>query len=118
MTSFRNFSSESSQFNNSSSARTNQQLYKLERLWKASPAERTTERDLQAPSPSWHQRLGLQEIGQWLLNSLTGSQQLRIWTKHTKAGMQWCAYDSARDQSVSCNSEEELRTWLEQRHLG
>ena len=79
---------------------------RLEQLLKSSPS---------LPQPNahtpWYQRLG-----QWLLTSLTDTQQVRIWTKITPNGTQWSAYDPNSQRRFSCYSEAELRAWLEQRH--
>ena len=51
-----------------------------------------------------------------LVSFLTGTQQLRIWTKNTRTGLQWFAYDPTTEKTISHTSEEGLRAWLEQRH--
>lgn len=79
---------------------------RLEQLLKSSASLRQPE----SHTP-WYQRLG-----QWLLTSLTDSQQVRVWTKITPNGTQWNAYDPAIGRSFSGYSEADLRTWLEQRH--
>lgn len=79
---------------------------KLEQLLKSSPSLPQTE----LPAP-WYQRLG-----QWLLATLTDSQQVRVWTKITPNGTQWNAYDPNIQRRFSAYSEAGLRTWLEQRH--
>ena len=58
----------------------------------------------------------LKRFGQWLLQSLTDSQQVRLWTKITPAGLQWYAYDPITQCRFSFDSEVELRAWLENRH--
>ncbi len=59
----------------------------------------------------------LTQAGGALAAFLTGQQQLRIWTKSTRHGIVWFAYDPALGQRISRSSERELRTWLESRHL-
>ena len=81
---------------------------RLEKLLKDSPSFPP----LKAKAP-WYQRLG-----QWLLASLTDSQQVRVWTKITPNGTQWNAYDPNIQRRFSGYSEADLRTWLEQRHYG
>lgn len=58
----------------------------------------------------------LRQWAQDLLAFLTGSQQLRIWTKSTKQGVKWFAYDPASDQRIADCSEDDLRVWLESRY--
>ena len=96
MNSFSQFSSTA--FN---SERSRQQL---EQLWQP-PQVQPTE------SSIW------ERFGQWLLQSLTDSDQVRLWTKITPNGTQWHAYDPKTDRRFSCHSESELRVWLENRYL-
>ncbi|MGC1216735.1 MAG: hypothetical protein WA883_04630 [Phormidesmis sp.] len=58
----------------------------------------------------------LKRFGQWLLQSLADSNQVRLWTKITPAGIQWYAYDPSTQRRFSCHSEAELRVWLENRY--
>lgn len=51
-----------------------------------------------------------------LVTFFTSSQQLRIWTKSTKQGVVWFAYDPRSDQRISHCSEDALRIWLETRY--
>ncbi|MGB7087148.1 MAG: hypothetical protein WBD47_16430 [Phormidesmis sp.] len=81
-------------------------------------AAQRLERSLQAPqktqstaSLSWTKRLG-----QWILQALTDSDQVRLWTKITPNGVQWFAYDPRTQRSFACHSEADLRVWLEQRY--
>ncbi len=79
----------------------------LERLWQLPPN----------PQPSAYSlNQGLKRLGQWLLASLIDSQQVRIWTKNTRAGVLWCAYDPTTQRSVERCSEADLRAWLEERY--
>ncbi|MGI8932479.1 MAG: hypothetical protein ACR2FS_00240 [Phormidesmis sp.] len=55
----------------------------------------------------------LKHFGRWLLQSLTDSEQVRLWTKITPTGTQWHAYDPRTQRRFSCHSEAELRAWLE-----
>ena len=78
--------------------------HQLEQLWQAPQA--------QQPAPSsW-----LKRFSQWLLQSLTDSDRVRLWTKITPTGTQWYAYDPKTQRRFSCHSEADLRTWLENRH--
>ena len=79
----------------------------LEQLWQASPARRPP---LKSADP-WYKQLG-----RFLMQSLTDSDQVRIWTKITPNGTQWSAYDPKLQRRFSAYSEAEMRTWLEQRH--
>ncbi|MGB3295135.1 MAG: hypothetical protein WBB01_19300 [Phormidesmis sp.] len=58
----------------------------------------------------------LKQIGSWLLEFFTDAQQVRIWTKDTKAGTVWHAYDPTTQRSISRVSEADLRVWLEERY--
>ena len=58
----------------------------------------------------------LNRLGSWLLAFFTDAQQVRIWTKETKAGLVWYAYDPATQRRVSHVSEADLRVWLEERY--
>jgi hypothetical protein len=93
-------------FSNSTSSTQLAARQRLEQLWQAS---------LPVPLPTshtpWYQR-----FGQWLVQVLTDSDQIRVWTKITPKGTQWCAYDPQRDRRFAGYSEADLRTWLEQRY--
>lgn len=78
----------------------------LEQLWHASPSLPQLK-----PSDPWYKQLG-----RFLMQSLTDSDQVRIWTKITPYGTQWSAYDPKLQRRFSAYSEAEMRTWLEQRH--
>ena len=101
MNSFTQFSS-AQRFSSGETASTHRQL---EQLWQAPATQQSTE------SSTW-----LQRFGQWLLQSLTDSDQVRLWTKITPTGTQWYAYDPKSQRRFSGHSELELRTWLENRH--
>lgn len=58
----------------------------------------------------------LKRLGQWLLQGITDSEQVRIWTKITPNGLEWHAYDPKCQRSFAGYSEAGLRTWLEQRY--
>lgn len=81
----------------------------LESLWQQ-PAVR------QKPSAAAPTTDIIRRFSQDILAFLTGSQQLRVWTKSTKQGVVWFAYDPASDQRIANCSEEALRAWLESRH--
>lgn len=83
---------------------------RLEQLWKALPP---AEKALSENHTPWYKQLG-----QWLVQSLTDSEQVRVWTKITPNGIAWHAYDPKIQRSFSCYSETDLRIWLEQRHQG
>ncbi|ESA36278.1 hypothetical protein N836_08015 [Leptolyngbya sp. Heron Island J] len=78
----------------------------LERLWQPTPVERLRQK-------SGHL---LRAAGQWLVQSLTEGNQLRIWLKETKKGSYWCVYDPSCGLHRQFDSEEALRVWLEQRY--
>ena len=84
---------------------------RLEKLWV--PTSSTT-----APAPTAQPAITawLKQVGTWLLNAMTNSQQLRIWTQITPNGLQWHAYDPSSGHKFLAQSEEELRIWLETRH--
>lgn len=89
----------------------------------ASAAQRQLERLYRLPHTpgpvETPERSGLlKRIGSLLLQFFTDSQQVRVWTKETKAGTVWYAYDPALQTGVSRVSEDDLRVWLEQRHQG
>lgn len=111
MESFRSFSSQSNSSSPSSSASVRLKRTQLEQLWKTPTVDRSPA-DAIAAEPL------LKRIGRWLYRSVTDAQQLRIWTKKTRNGVVWCAYDPRCDRAITCNSASALRTWLEQRHLG
>lgn len=83
---------------------------RLEKSWRLPTVQRPLPKE-HPPRGPWRQ------IGQWLLRSLTDSQQIRVWTRVTPRGTRWYAYDPASNRRVICDSEQALRTWLEQRHL-
>ena len=84
---------------------TQRSRHQLEQLWQAPTIQQPTE------SGTWFKHLG-----QWLLQSLTDSDQVRLWTKITPTGTQWYAYDPKTHGRFAGHSELELRTWLENRH--
>lgn len=104
MTNFNPLSPKFSQSSRSASAG-QRQLERLYQLPHTPGPVRTTE----------HPRL-LQRIGNLLLQFFTDSQQVRVWTKETKAGTAWYAYDPALQSGISRVSEDDLRVWLEQRY--
>lgn len=85
----------------SSAARSRQQL---KRLWHTPEAPKSE-------SNQW-----LKRLGQWLLQALTDSDQVRLWTKITPTGTQWYAYDPKTQRRFAGHSETELRAWLEERY--
>lgn len=111
MESFRSFSSQSNASSSSLSQSARVKRTQLEQLWKTPAVDRT-------PASAMPNEPLLKRVGRWLYKSLTDTQQLRIWTKKTRNGVVWCAYDPRCDLAITCNSEESLRIWLEQRHLG
>jgi hypothetical protein len=82
----------------------------LEQLWRRPPTPHRTERTA-APLLRW-----IALAGKSLISVLTDTRQMRIWTRDTRTGKLWYAYDPATEQTISHTSEEGLRTWLEQRH--
>ena len=83
----------------------------LEQLWQPPAAQ------LNSSSATTPQSTSLiRQVLAALSTFLTGSQQIRIWTKSTKQGVVWFAYDPASDQRIGHCSENELRTWLETRY--
>jgi hypothetical protein len=93
-------------FPNSTSSAQLAARQRLEQLWQASlPVS------VPASNTPWYHR-----FGQWLVQVLTDSDQIRVWTKITPNGTQWCAYDPQLDRRFAGYSEADLRTWLEQRY--
>ncbi|NJM97494.1 MAG: hypothetical protein HC800_10270 [Phormidesmis sp. RL_2_1] len=82
---------------------------RLERLYQSSSASRSTDFSIGRPNL-------FKQVGQWLLQFLTDSQQVRIWTKESGNGTLWYAYDPAIEQGIARVSEDELRRWLESRY--
>ncbi|MEL7142252.1 MAG: hypothetical protein AAFY33_01770 [Cyanobacteria bacterium J06643_4] len=109
MESFRSFSSQSNASSNSSQS-VSVKCAQLEQLWKTPAVDRR-------PAAVRPAEPLLKRLGRWLYGSMTDTQQLRIWTKKTRDGVVWCAYDPRCDRAITCNSEASLRAWLEQRHL-
>lgn len=86
----------------------------LEQLWRIPPTPHKPEHeDKRATLSLTH---WIQAIGKSFVNFLTNTRQMRIWTKDTRTGTLWFAYDPTTEQTISWTSEEGLRTWLEQRH--
>ena len=94
----------------STSRSTSRDRQNLEHLWRVSPTPHTAEKST-ARINRW-----LKLAGKSLVALLTNSQQLRVWTKNTRTGTFWFAYDPTTEQTISHTSEEGLRAWLEQRH--
>ncbi len=100
-----------SSFSNRASASQLKTRQQLEKLWRVSSPLPQPALETPALETPWYKHLG-----QWLVQGLTNSEQVRVWTKITPNGMQWCAYDPQRDRRFSGYSEADLRTWLEQRY--
>lgn len=59
----------------------------------------------------------LGRIGNLLTKLLTPSNEPKIWlSKNCYGGIQWNAYDPITGRQASLMSEDEVRTWLEQRY--
>ena len=82
------------------------QRRQLERLWQPTPAQR-----IRQAASHW-----LHHAGTWLVQTLTEGDQLRIWTRETKQGTRWYAYNPVDGIHQTFDSEEGLRVWLEQRY--
>ena len=82
------------------------QRRQLEQLWQPTPTER-----FRQAAGSW-----MRAAGQWLVQTLTAGNQLRIWTQETKQGSRWFAYNPMDGRHHQFDSEDALRVWLEQRH--
>ena len=82
----------------------------LEQLWRVPPTPH------KADSRASYAFRWVKLAGKSLVNFLTDTQQLRIWTKSTRTDTLWFAYDPTTDQTISRTSEEGLRIWLEQRY--
>ncbi|MEA5464130.1 hypothetical protein [Leptothoe sp. PORK10 BA2] len=82
------------------------QRRQLEQLWQPTPGQ-----ELRAASSHW-----LRTAGTWLVQALAVSNQPQIWTKETKQGNLWCVHDPVNGAQHQFDSEEALRTWLEQRY--
>lgn len=87
------------------SSSTQQSRRQLEQLWQ------TPKTLQQSEHSAW-----LKRFGQWLLQALTDSDQIRLWTKITPSGTQWYAYDPKTQRRFAGHSEAELRAWLEGRY--
>ncbi|MGB3789323.1 MAG: hypothetical protein WA949_15035 [Phormidesmis sp.] len=94
--------------NCSDSARLAGQKKRLENQYWSRPAPKSSETSERA-------RL-LKQIGNWLLTFFVYPQQVRIWTKETKAGTTLYAYDPTTQSTISRVSEAEMRVWLEERY--
>ncbi|MEL7333533.1 MAG: hypothetical protein AAFN12_14905 [Cyanobacteria bacterium J06560_2] len=81
----------------------------LEALWQQPVAQRQA---FSEPSIAD----AIRQFGKDVLAFLTGTQQLRIWTKATKQGVVWFAYDPISGKNIRYASEEKLRIWLENIH--
>lgn len=81
----------------------------LEQLWRRPPTPHNAKQTVSLPR--W-----VETAGRSLIAFFTNNQQMRIWTKDTRTGTLWFAYDPTTEQTVSRTSEEGLRIWLEQRH--
>lgn len=92
----------------STSRSTSSDRQHLEHLWRVSPTSHSAEKST-ARTDSW-----LKLAGKSLIDFLTNPQQLRVWTKNTRTGVLWFAYDPTTEQTISHTSEEGLRAWLEQ----
>lgn len=81
------------------------QRLQLEKLWQPTPAQR-----IRQACGHW-----LRQAGQWLVKSLTEGDQPKIWTQTTRQGIVWHVHDPKGTHQMF-DSEEGLRTWLEQRY--
>ncbi|MEM6450119.1 MAG: hypothetical protein AAF703_07390 [Cyanobacteria bacterium P01_D01_bin.105] len=59
----------------------------------------------------------LKRLAKSLVAVLLGEQSMRIWTSYRKGELVWHVYDPISDRRSSHKSENDLRAWLENRHL-
>jgi hypothetical protein len=60
----------------------------------------------------------LKTAWQWLTQSLFASQEVKVWcTADPQGNLSWSALDPISGRSVNGLSEDQMRVWLEQRHL-
>ncbi len=82
----------------------------LEQLWRVPPTPHKAD-SIAPPISRW-----MKSAASSLVDLLTNSQQVRVWTKKTSTDTLWFAYDPTTEQTISRTSEAGLRSWLEQRH--
>lgn len=59
----------------------------------------------------------LKTVWQGLSRSMTGGNDLRVWQASDEDGyMHWRAYDPVTGETAICDSEDEMRVWIEQRY--
>ncbi len=91
----------------------------LEALWQQPTVDRQIDRQISADrqtSATASTAEAIRQFAKDLLAFLTGAQQMRVWTKSTKQGVLWFAYDPVSGQRIGHSSEEALRIWLESRY--
>lgn len=59
---------------------------------------------------------GLNKVWQRLLQFFVSGDELRIWQTQDHGKTWWHAYDSVTGRRTSVDSEEEMRSWIEQRY--
>lgn len=59
----------------------------------------------------------LKTLWQGLVKTLSGSNELRVWQASDPDGyIHWRAHDPLTGESAICDSEDEMRVWIEQRY--
>ncbi|HEY9764258.1 MAG TPA: hypothetical protein V6D07_17140 [Trichocoleus sp.] len=58
----------------------------------------------------------VKRAGQAFVEFLTSGNDLRIWTRQRNGHLIWHVYDPMTEQRQQFSSEEELRSWLENRY--
>ena len=108
-------------FNNLSSLNSEnlpqQNTQRLEQIWSLPSTSRTANRTDNTHSSAQSVSSFVKRFGQQLLAFLLGEKTIRIWTSYSESGVMWHVYDPASDRISSHASENDLRAWIETRHL-
>jgi hypothetical protein len=88
-----------------------QQRQRLETLVQPTLGARSIHR------PIYHGlRQALQQLGDRTMKFFTGQNELRIWQRTRNGQPLWFAHDPVTNRTRSFYSEQDVRTWLDQRY--
>lgn len=61
-------------------------------------------------------RQALKQLGDRTMRFFTGQNELRIWQRSRNGQPLWFAHDPVTNRTRSFHSEQDVRTWLDQRY--
>lgn len=75
------------------------------------------DRDRQIQNKSLNLLSVLKRTSQRLMRLFVGSNELRVWQTYDRSGQTWWhGFDPMTGRSISVDTEEQMRIWIEQRY--